>query len=33
MAASIECGCDTFFTNDKQLKQVTEANVIYIGDL
>lgn len=33
MAASIECGCDTFFTNDKQLKQVIEANVIYIGDL
>ncbi len=33
LAASIDCGCDTFLTNDKQLKQVTEANVLYIGDL
>ncbi len=33
MAASIDCNCDTFLTNDKQLKQVTEANVLYIGDL
>ena len=33
IAASIECGCDIFFTNDKQLKQVTEANVVYLGDL
>ena len=33
IAASIECGCDLFFTHDKQLKQVTEANVLYLGDL
>ena len=33
LAASIDCGCDTFFTNDKQLKQVTEANVLYLGDM
>ena len=33
LAASIDCSCDTFLTNDKQLRQVTEANVLYIGDL
>lgn len=27
IASSIEYGCDLFFTNDKQLKQVTEVNV------
>lgn len=33
MAASLDCNCDVFFTNDKQLKQVTEAHVVYLGDL
>ncbi len=33
LAASIDCNCDIFLTNDKQLKQVTEAKVSYIGDL
>lgn len=33
MAASIGCNCDIFLTNDKQLKQVNEANVLYLGDL
>ncbi len=33
LAASIDCNCDVFFTNDKQLKQVTEANVVYLGEL
>ena len=33
LAASIECGCTDFFTNDVQLKQVTEANVVYMGSL
>ena len=31
-ATSIDCGCDCFYTNDYQLKQVTEANVIYMGE-
>ena len=33
LASSIECGCTDFFTNDVQLKQITEANVVYMGDL
>ena len=33
LAACIDCDCDIFFTNDKQLKQVSEANVLYLGDL
>ena len=33
LASSIDCGCDVFFTNDKQLKQVLEANVLFLGDL
>lgn len=33
LAASIDCNCDTFFTNDKQLKLVKEVNVVYLGDL
>jgi hypothetical protein len=33
MAASLDCNCDIFLTNDKQLKQVSEAHVIYLGDL
>lgn len=33
LAAGIECDCDVFLTNDKQLRQVQEANVLYLGDL
>lgn len=33
LAASMESGCDAFLTNDKQLKQVSNANVVYLGDL
>lgn len=33
LAAGIECACDVFLTNDKQLRQVQEANVLYLGDL
>lgn len=33
IAASLDCNCDIFFTNDKQLKQVAEANVVYLGEL
>ena len=33
LASSIDCKCDMFFTNDKQLKQVAEAKVLYLGDL
>ncbi len=33
MAASLDCNCDVFFTNDKQLKRVTEAHVVYLGEL
>lgn len=33
MAASLDCNCDVFFTNDKQLKRVTEAHIVYLGDL
>ena len=33
IAASLDCNCDVFFTNDKQLKQVSEAHVVYLGDL
>ena len=33
LAAAIECACNVFLTNDKQLKQVQEANVLYLGDL
>ena len=32
LAASIDCACDCFYTNDSQLKQVIEVNVVYIGD-
>ena len=31
LAASIDCGCDCFYSNDSRLKQVIEANVIYFG--
>ena len=33
LAASIECNCTCFLTNDAQLRQVAEANVVYIGEL
>lgn len=33
MAASLDCNCDVLFTNDKQLKRVSEAHVVYLGDL
>ena len=32
LAACLDCNCDVFFTNDKQLRQVTEVNVLYLGD-
>ncbi len=33
LAASIDAGCDVFLTNDIQLTQVTEANVVYLDGL
>ena len=33
LAASLVCGCDIFLTNDKQLKQVEEVNVVYLDEL
>ncbi|MBP5567746.1 MAG: PIN domain-containing protein [Treponema sp.] len=33
IAASLDCNCDVFLTNDKQLKQITEVDVVYLGDL
>lgn len=33
LATSIETNCDAFLTNDSQLKQVIEANVIYLDVL
>ena len=33
LASSIVCDCDVFLTNDKRLKQVTEANVLYLGEM
>lgn len=33
LAAYIDCNCNEFLTNDKQLKQVSEVNVIYLSDL
>lgn len=33
LTSCIDCKCDMFFTNDKQLKQVVEAKVLYLGDL
>lgn len=32
LATSIFCGCDIFLTNDEQLRQVTEANVVLVSD-
>lgn len=33
LATSIETNCDAFLTNDSQLKQVAEANVVYLDSL
>ncbi len=33
LAASIKCACTEFFTNDVQLKQISEVNVIFMGEL
>lgn len=33
LATSMNCGCDCFFTNDGQLRQVVGANVVYLGDM
>ena len=33
LASAISAGCDVFFTNDKQLKQVSELNILYLSDL
>ena len=33
LATSIYFNCDIFFTNDNQLKQVAEANVVLVDDL
>lgn len=32
LAACLDCNCNMFFTNDKQLRQITEVNVLYLGD-
>lgn len=33
LATAIYSGCDVFFTNDKQLKQVKEIQILYLEDL
>lgn len=33
LAAAIESGCDAFLTNDRQMKQVKQANVLLLDDL
>lgn len=33
LATAIYSGCDVFFTNDKQLKQVKEIKILYLEDL
>ena len=33
LASSMQCQCTHFLTNDAQLRQVTDAHVIYLGDL
>ena len=33
LATSICCNCDIFLTNDAQLRQVLEANVVLVDDL
>lgn len=30
IASAIECDCDVFYTNDKQLKQIAEINVVNV---
>ncbi len=33
IATSVYYNCDVFFTNDSQLKQVSEANILLVDDL
>ena len=33
LAAAVESGCDMFLTNDKQLRQVNEIQVLLVDDL
>lgn len=33
IASCINNECDEFLTNDKQLKQVTDVTIVYLGDL
>lgn len=33
IATSVYYNCDVFFTNDTQLKQVSEANILLVDDL
>ena len=33
LASAIATGCDAFFTNDKQLKQIEELDVLYLTEL
>ncbi|MBR1614347.1 MAG: PIN domain-containing protein [Treponema sp.] len=33
IASAIASGCDAFFTNDKQLKQISELHILYLSDL
>ena len=33
LASGIDCGCTHFLTNDAQLRQVSAANIVYLGDL
>ena len=33
LATAIVYGCDVFLTNDKQLKQVEEINVLLVDEL
>ena len=33
VATSIYFGCDIFLTNDSQLRQITETNVVLVDDL
>lgn len=33
LAASLDCGCDIFLTNDFRLRGVTEAHVLLVADM
>ncbi len=33
LATAVVCGCDVFLTNDQQLKQFTELNVVLVSEL